>query len=76
MRARTHSVPNGVRGLTRVTRGINPRTNDPVNFTKRSAVPHATHRIAEIFWETKGVPTRKAPSNQTVGGDLVYVDNR
>jgi len=47
MRARTHSVPNGVRGLTRVTRGINPRTNDPVNFTKRSAVPHATHRIAE-----------------------------
>jgi nickel superoxide dismutase len=36
----------------------------------------ATHRIAEIFWETKGVATRKAGSNQTVGGELVYVDNR
>jgi len=36
----------------------------------------ATNRIAEIFWETKGVPTRKAGSNQAVGGDLVYVDNR
>ena len=33
----------------------------------------ATHRIAEIFWETKGVPTRKGPSNQAVGGELVYV---
>ncbi|MGE0058217.1 MAG: superoxide dismutase, Ni [Dehalococcoidia bacterium] len=36
----------------------------------------ATNRIAEIFWETKGVPTRKAGSNQAVGGELVYVDNR
>jgi nickel superoxide dismutase len=36
----------------------------------------ATNRIAEIFWETKGVPTRKASSNQAVGGELVYVDNR
>lgn len=36
----------------------------------------ATQRIAEIFWETKGVATRKAGSNQTVGGELVYVDNR
>lgn len=36
----------------------------------------ATNRIAEIFWDTKGVPTRKAGSNQAVGGELVYVDNR
>jgi nickel superoxide dismutase len=36
----------------------------------------ATQEIAEIFWATKGVPTRKAGSNQTVGGELVYVDNR
>ena len=35
----------------------------------------ATHRIAEIFWESKGVPTRKGPSNQAVGGELVYVAN-
>jgi nickel superoxide dismutase len=36
----------------------------------------ATNRIAEIFWETKGVATRKAGSNQAVGGELVYVDNK
>jgi len=36
----------------------------------------ASNRIAEIFWETKGVATRKAASNQAVGGELVYVDNR
>ena len=36
----------------------------------------ATNRIAEIFWETKGVATRKAGSNQAVGGQLVYVDNK
>ncbi len=29
-------------------------------------------RIAEIFWDTKGVPTRRQPSNQTAGGELVY----
>ena len=31
----------------------------------------ATNRIAEIFWDTKGVATKKAPSNQAVGGELV-----
>lgn len=33
----------------------------------------ATQRIAEIFWDTKGVATRKAGSNQAVGYELVYV---
>jgi nickel superoxide dismutase len=31
----------------------------------------ATHRFAEIFWDTKGVATKKQPSNQAVGGELV-----
>ena len=35
----------------------------------------ATRRIAEIFWDTKGVPVRTAGSNQAVGGELVYVNN-
>jgi nickel superoxide dismutase len=35
----------------------------------------AVREIAQIFWETKGVPTRVAGSNQTVGGELVYVNN-
>ena len=36
----------------------------------------ATNRIAQIFWETKGVETRTAGSNQAVGGQLVYVNNQ
>jgi nickel superoxide dismutase len=33
----------------------------------------ATQQIAEIFWKTKGVQTRRQPSNQgQVGGELVY----
>jgi nickel superoxide dismutase len=31
-----------------------------------------TQQIAEIFWDTKGVRTRRQPSNQTAGGELVY----
>ncbi len=33
----------------------------------------AVREIAQIFWETKGVVTRVAGSNQAVGGELVYV---
>jgi len=35
----------------------------------------AVREIAQIFWDTKGVATRVAGSNQTVGGELVYVNN-
>ena len=32
-----------------------------------------TQQIAEMFWDTKGVKTRRQPSNQgQVGGELVY----
>jgi nickel superoxide dismutase len=36
----------------------------------------AVREIAQIFWATKGVETRVAGSNQTVGGELVYVNNQ
>ena len=36
----------------------------------------AVREIAQIFWDSKGVATRVAASNQAVGGELVYVDNR
>jgi len=29
-------------------------------------------QIAEIFWDTKGVKTRRQPSNQPTGGEIVY----
>jgi nickel superoxide dismutase len=33
----------------------------------------ACHEVAEIFWDTKGVRTKRQPSNQgQVGGELVY----
>ncbi len=31
----------------------------------------ATHRFAEIFWDTKGAKSSKQPSRQAVGGELV-----
>jgi nickel superoxide dismutase len=34
------------------------------------------NEIAEIFWTTKGVPTRRGPSNQTAGGEFVYPANQ
>jgi nickel superoxide dismutase len=30
-----------------------------------------TQRFAEIFWDTKGVATKKQASNQAVGGEIV-----
>jgi nickel superoxide dismutase len=35
----------------------------------------ATQRFAEIFWDTKGVATKKQPSNQAVGGEIVVPAN-
>ena len=32
----------------------------------------ACQQIAEIFWDTKGVRTRRQPSNQPSGGEIVY----
>jgi nickel superoxide dismutase len=43
-----------------------------VNMKAAQDLLAATHQIAEIFWDTKGVKTRRQPSNQTVGGEIVY----
>ena len=34
-----------------------------------------THQFAQIFWETKGVATKKQPSNQAAGGEFVVPAN-
>ncbi|MPZ50108.1 MAG: superoxide dismutase, Ni [Dehalococcoidia bacterium] len=52
------------------------RNKQNVDVAAATELLTATNRIAEIFWETKGVATRKAGSNQAVGGELVYVDNK
>ena len=39
----------------------------------RDDVTRLAQQIADIFWDTKGVKTRRQPSNQgAVGGELVY----
>jgi nickel superoxide dismutase len=44
-----------------------------INMDAAQQLLSATQEIAEIFWDTKGVKTKRQPSNQgQVGGELVY----
>jgi nickel superoxide dismutase len=44
-----------------------------INMDAAQQLLSACHQFAEIFWDTKGVQTRRQPSNQgQVGGELVY----
>ena len=44
-----------------------------VNMDAAQQLLAGTQQIAEIFWDTKGVKTKRQPSNQgQVGGELVY----
>src|ERR671933_1732391 len=44
-----------------------------INMDAAQQLLAATQQVAEIFWDTKGVKTRRQPSNQgQVGGELVY----
>lgn len=44
-----------------------------VNMDAAQQLLASCQQIAEIFWDTKGVQTRRQPSNQgPVGGELVY----
>ncbi|MGI9146643.1 MAG: superoxide dismutase, Ni [Chloroflexota bacterium] len=44
-----------------------------INMDAAQQLLTGTQQIAEMFWATKGVQTRRQPSNQgAVGGELVY----
>jgi nickel superoxide dismutase len=44
-----------------------------INMDAAQQLLAGTQEIAEIFWDTKGVKTKRQPSNQgAVGGELVY----
>jgi nickel superoxide dismutase len=44
-----------------------------INMDAAQQLLAGTQQIAEIFWDTKGVQTKRQPSNQgAVGGELVY----
>ena len=46
-----------------------------VNMQVAQDLVAEVQRFAEIFWDTKGVPVKRQPSNQTVGGELVVPAN-
>jgi nickel superoxide dismutase len=43
-----------------------------INMQASQDLLAACQQIAEIFWDTKGVRTRRQPSNQPSGGEIVY----
>jgi nickel superoxide dismutase len=43
-----------------------------INMEASQQLLAACQQVAEIFWDTKGVKTRRGPSNQTAGGEFVY----
>lgn len=42
-----------------------------LNMQAAQELLDGVNQIAEIFWATKGVPTRRQPSNQPTGGEIV-----
>jgi nickel superoxide dismutase len=47
------------------------KNRQEVNMDAAQELLAATHRFAEIFWDTKGAKSSKQPSRQAVGGELV-----
>jgi nickel superoxide dismutase len=47
------------------------KTKQEINMQASEDLLAQTQKFAEIFWDTKGVKTRRIPSNQAVGGELV-----
>ncbi len=47
------------------------KNRQEVNAAAADELLAATHRFAEIFWDTKGVKCSKQPSRQAVGGEIV-----
>ncbi len=48
------------------------KTRQEISLQKAQDLVAKVQKIAEIFWQTKGVPTRAQPSQQKSGGELVY----
>ena len=47
------------------------KNRQEVNAAAADELLAATHRFAEIFWDTKSVKSSKQPSRQAVGGEIV-----
>jgi len=51
------------------------KNRQEINMQAAQDLLAQTQKFAEIFWDTKGVPTKRQPSNQAVGGELVVPAN-
>jgi nickel superoxide dismutase len=51
------------------------KSRQEVNLQAAEELLGKLHRFSEIFWETKGVATKKQPSNQAAGGEYVVPAN-
>ncbi|TAK66353.1 MAG: superoxide dismutase, Ni [Dehalococcoidia bacterium] len=47
------------------------KNRQEVNAAAADELLAATHRFAEIFWDSKGAKSSKQPSRQAVGGEIV-----
>lgn len=51
------------------------KARQEINMEAAQDLLAQVQRFAEIFWETKGVATKRQPSNQAVGGEIVVPSN-
>ena len=51
---------------------LGSRNKQAMDLKAAEELVAAVQKFAELFWTTKGVQTRRGPSNQTVGGEIVY----
>lgn len=51
------------------------KTRQEINAQAAQDLLAELHKFAEIFWATKNVTTKKQPSNQAVGGEIVVPAN-
>ena len=47
------------------------KNKQEINAQAAADLLAATQKFAEMFWGSKGVATKRAPSNQAVGGEIV-----
>jgi nickel superoxide dismutase len=64
-------VPN-LHDLVWKTTKLTSTVKQQINMEAAQQLLQGVQEIAEAFWLTKGVKTRRQPSNQTAGGELVY----
>src|SRR5438046_6338071 len=64
-------VPN-LHDLVWKTTKLTSTVKQQINMEAAQQLLQSVQEVAEAFWLTKGVKTRRQPSNQTAGGELVY----